>query len=210
MRPAPGAPANTRVTLTWPTGAAIKQWLQVTVKANGNTGLTVPDVFYFGNAVGESGNVVGDYSVSITDEIIARNNPVSINPGTTVLNRFDYNRDGTVSVVDQILARNNITTGATKLQQIIVPNALSGSGLVAQGLDESSDIARGLAASSPVSSSSTASGASSTASTSSSSRLQPQALSAAYGEGESLLGKRRTAPAANVDNELLELLASGK
>ena len=85
MRPVPGGPAaNTRVTLIWPTGAAIKQWLQVTVKANGNTGLTMPDVFYFGNAVGESGNVAGDYSVSITDEIIARNNPVSINPGTTV------------------------------------------------------------------------------------------------------------------------------
>jgi hypothetical protein len=211
MRPVPGGPAGTtRVTLIWPTGAAIKQWLQVAVKANGNTGLTVPDVFYFGNAVGESGNVVGDYSVSITDEIIARNNPVSINPGTTVLNRFDYNRDGTVSVVDQILARNNITTGATKLQQIIVPSALSGSGLVAQGLDESSDIARGLAASSLVSSSGTASASSSGGSTSSSSRLQPRALSAAYGEGESLLGKRRTAPAASVDNELLELLASGK
>src|SRR4029450_251672 len=101
VRPAPGAPGSTRVTLIWPTGAAIKQWLQVTVKANGNTGLAVPDVFYFGNAVGESGNVAGDYSVSITDEIIARNNPVSINPGTTVTNRFDYNRDGTVSVVDQ-------------------------------------------------------------------------------------------------------------
>jgi hypothetical protein len=154
--------------------------------------------------------VTGDYSVSITDEILARNNPVSINPGTTVLNRFDYNRDGTVSVVDQILARNNITTGATKLQQIIVPSALSGSGLVAQGLDESSEIAQRLSASSLVSSSSTASASNSGSTTSSSSRLQPQALSAAYGEGESLLRKRRNAPAANVDNELLELLYAGR
>jgi hypothetical protein len=134
VRPNGGNDNSSRVTLIWPTGAAIKQWLQVTLKANDNTGLTTPDVFYFGNAVGESGNVTGDYSVSITDEIIARNNPVSINPGTTVINRFDYNRDGTVSVVDQILARNNITTGATKLKQITVPAALQGRGLSAQGL----------------------------------------------------------------------------
>jgi len=198
-----------RVTLTWPDGAAVRQWLQVTVKANARTGLATPDVFYFGNAVGESGNVAGDYSVSITDELLARNNPVGIIPGTTVINRFDYNRDGTVSVVDQLLSRNNITTVATRLRQITVPSALSGSGLVAQGLDDS-DIARGLAASSLVAASSTASGSSSGNSTSSSARLQPPALSAAYGEAESLLGKRRTAPAANVDSELLELLSTNR
>jgi hypothetical protein len=206
VRPITGA---NRVTLIWPTGAAIKQWLQVTVKANTNTGLAIPDVFYFGNAVGESGNVVGDYSVSITDEIIARNNPVSINPGTTVLNRFDYNRDGTVSVVDQILARNNITTGATKLKQIIVPPLppLQAGGLSAQGLSDSSEIARGLAVSSLSGSSNTAVANTSAIATATASRLQPQALSAAYAEGESLLGKRRPTAAANVDNELLELLA---
>ena len=106
-----GVGGSSRVTLIWPTGTgAIKQWLQVTVKANANTGLATPDVFYFGNAVGESGNVPGDYSVSLSDELLARNNPVSIVPGTTVTNKFDFNRDGTVSVIDQLLSRNNITT----------------------------------------------------------------------------------------------------
>src|SRR5205085_6933580 len=93
-----------------------------------------PDVFYFGNAVGESGNVPGDYSVSLSDELLARNNPVSIVPGTTVTNKFDFNRDGTVSVIDQLLSRNNITTAVTKLKQITVPAALQASGLTAQAI----------------------------------------------------------------------------
>src|SRR4029078_10980329 len=138
---------SSRVTLIWPSGTgAIKQWLQVTVKANGNTGLTRPDGFYFCNAVGESGNVPGDYSVSLSDELLARNNPVSIVPGATVTNKFDYNRDGTVSVIDQLLARNNITTALSKLKQITFPAVLQASGLTAQGLSDSAgDIARGLA-----------------------------------------------------------------
>ena len=122
MRPGAGVGGSSRVTLIWPSGTgAIKQWLQVTVKANANTGLATPDVFYFGNAVGESGNVPGDYSVSLSDELLARNNPVSIVPGTTVTNKFDFNRDGTVSVIDQLLSRNNITTAVSKLKQITVP-----------------------------------------------------------------------------------------
>src|SRR5205085_9622619 len=111
-----------------------------------------PDVFYFGNAVGESGNVPGDYSVSLSDELLARNNPVSIVPGTTVTNKFDFNRDGTVSVIDQLLSRNNITTAVSKLKQITVPSALSGSGLMAQGLFATS------AASGPLASPARASG----------------------------------------------------
>ena len=50
------------------------------MKANANTGLLAPDVFYFGNAVGESENVPGDYSVSLADGLIARNNAVALSP----------------------------------------------------------------------------------------------------------------------------------
>src|SRR6185503_16246277 len=42
-----------RVTLSWPRGSVRNTWLQVTVKANGNTGLPSPDVFYFGSLVGD-------------------------------------------------------------------------------------------------------------------------------------------------------------
>ncbi len=196
VRPGAGVGGSSRVTLIWPSGAgAIRQWLQVTVKANANTGLANPDVFYFGNAVGESGNVVGDYSVSITDELLARNNPVSVIPGTTVINRFDYNRDGTVSVIDQLLSRNNLTTVGTKLQQVTVPSALFGSGLVAQGFvagndgDSSGDIARGLAASSLGSSTEALTiVAGSASSPAMRQRLQPQALSAFPAQWDPKLG----------------------
>jgi hypothetical protein len=134
-RPGAGVGGSNRVTLIWPSGTgAIKQWLQVTMKANSSTGLALPDVFYFGNAVGESGNVPGDYSVSLSDELLARNNPVSIVPGTTVINKFDYNRDGTVSVIDQLIARNNLTTAATMLRLIHAPALAAASALSPSGL----------------------------------------------------------------------------
>jgi hypothetical protein len=136
VRPGAGMNNSSRVTLIWPTGAAIRQWLQVTIAANGATGLAVPDVFYFGNAVAEAGNVSDDFSVSVTDELLARNNPVSVVPGAIITNRFDYNRDGTVSVIDQLLSRNNLTTTNIKLQQITVPGALQAGGLSAQGLSD--------------------------------------------------------------------------
>jgi hypothetical protein len=220
IRAGAGVGGSSRVTLIWPSGAIIKQWLQVTVKANGNTGLATPDVFYYGNAMTESGNGP-DFRVTVSDEVAARNNPYSAaaNGGVPapVTNKWDYNRDGNVSVTDQTQARANQTTVVQRLQIITVPSALSGSGLVAQGLDDagsdsvSAEIARGLAASSLTGSSSgaAASSQSSGGSSSSAGRLQAQALSAAYAEGESLAGKRRLAAAADeVDNDLLELLSS--
>lgn len=51
-----------RVTVIWPGydpndlahPAVAKQWLEVTILATKNTGLSQPEVFYFGNAIGES------------------------------------------------------------------------------------------------------------------------------------------------------------
>ncbi|MDP6634507.1 MAG: hypothetical protein QGG42_06395, partial [Phycisphaerae bacterium] len=43
-----------RVTLVWPDGAIANQWVEVTVLATADTGLAAADVFYFGNAVGET------------------------------------------------------------------------------------------------------------------------------------------------------------
>ena len=60
------------MTLIWPDEAIKKQWLQVTVKATAATGLSSPDVFYFGNAIGESGNSATSAQVSAVDEIAAQ------------------------------------------------------------------------------------------------------------------------------------------
>jgi hypothetical protein len=56
VRPGMGENGSYRVTLIWAGGAIENQWLQVAVLATPNTGLSQPDVFYFGNAVGEAGN----------------------------------------------------------------------------------------------------------------------------------------------------------
>lgn len=56
-----------RITLTRPDGTVTGEYLQVVVVANANTGLAEADVFYFGNAIGESGNFIADAIVNITD-----------------------------------------------------------------------------------------------------------------------------------------------
>src|SRR5262249_11305251 len=50
VRPIGGSTSN-RVELTWADGAIKKQWLQVTMLGNTDTGLLTDDVFYFGNAI---------------------------------------------------------------------------------------------------------------------------------------------------------------
>ena len=49
-----------RVEIIWADGAIENEWVQVTVLADADTGLAAPDVFYFGNAIGDSGNKLGN------------------------------------------------------------------------------------------------------------------------------------------------------
>jgi len=87
VRHGEGAIGSDRVTILWPnyntanpdptTQAVAKQWLQVTVLDTSNTGLTEPDVFYFGNVVGDSG--LGNFGswalVNAVDAGAVRDNP---------------------------------------------------------------------------------------------------------------------------------------
>jgi hypothetical protein len=116
-----------RVTLIWPDGAIQKQWLQVTVLGGGSIGLAAPDVFYFGNAIGETGinNAPGYANVGATDEIGARNNPKTLFPASNQASIgfiYDFNRDKQVNPADQLIARSSATVaGAGALQLISVP-----------------------------------------------------------------------------------------
>ena len=62
VRAGAGVDGADRVTLIWPDGTLKGTapnwafWLEITVQADAVTGLTAPDVFYFGNSPGESGN----------------------------------------------------------------------------------------------------------------------------------------------------------
>src|SRR5206468_4527690 len=60
VRPGAGALGSDRVTLIWPDGALRNSWLRLTVKANGRTRLAAPDVFYFGNLIGDTGGAAGE------------------------------------------------------------------------------------------------------------------------------------------------------
>ena len=118
-----GVGGSDRVTIVWPDGAVKKQWLQVTVRATASTGLPADDVFYFGNAVGESGNSTVNARVTPADELWARRNRRGAANPAPVTFRFDYNRDRVVNVADQLIARRNQTTAFSSLRLITAPAA---------------------------------------------------------------------------------------
>ena len=99
-----GAAGADRVVLTWPDGALRNTWLQVTGPAGARTGLDRPDVFYFGNLVGETGN--GRARVDVLDVAQARANVGSRQPAAVA--RFDFDRNGRIDLVDVFIARSNV------------------------------------------------------------------------------------------------------
>src|SRR4029078_1072175 len=107
VRGGAGASGSDRVEIIWNTGAPIKQWLNVIMLANADTGLPQKtgypvgqaDSFFFGSAPGNSG--LGDTAinatVNATDEIGARNNPANLAANIPVTNIYDYERNAQVN-----------------------------------------------------------------------------------------------------------------
>ncbi|MBN2474798.1 MAG: lamin tail domain-containing protein [Pirellulales bacterium] len=121
VRPGDGVGSSDRITLLWNDQAVAKQWLQVTVLATSNTGLADPDVFYFGNAVGEAGNSTADAKVNASDMLLARNNPRTFLNPAPIDFPYDYNRDARVNATDMLIARNNPTHFLNALRLITIP-----------------------------------------------------------------------------------------
>lgn len=107
VRAGAGTAGADRITIDWPDGAIQNQWLQVTVKAEAKTGLANPDVFYFGNAVGETGDSPSDAQVTMADLTGITTHPRSIFSPATIVDHYDINRDRSVNANDAILARQN-------------------------------------------------------------------------------------------------------
>src|SRR5207253_10262387 len=99
-----------------------KQWLQVTLKADATTGLAKNDVFYFGNAIGESGDSTLNANVNATDELNARANQRNFLNPAPIDFKYDYNRDGLVNATDQLIARGNQTNFLSALKLITAPS----------------------------------------------------------------------------------------
>ena len=103
--PEPEAPA--RVHITWADGAITNKWLQVTSLANANTGLRAPDVFYFGNLPGETGDQPFRLvTVTQRDELLVRRALRARGAGIT--SHYDFDRDGDVDSMDVLVVRRNI------------------------------------------------------------------------------------------------------
>jgi fibronectin type 3 domain-containing protein len=113
VRRGSGTGGSDRVTITWGDGTITNEWLKVTVNATAATGLTSPDVFYFGNLMGEAN---GNGQVTVAD--IAMTKSQSGQSGLDPTSPTDFNRSGFVSVADIALCKSN--SGAI-LAQISAP-----------------------------------------------------------------------------------------
>jgi ELWxxDGT repeat protein len=105
VRRGAGAGGSDRVTLTWPDETIRNTWAQVTVLATPATGLAAPDVFYFGNLVGDTGP--GALTVDGVDWARALSALATPNP-TARGGNLDINRDRVVDNRDAALVRRNL------------------------------------------------------------------------------------------------------
>jgi hypothetical protein len=110
VRRGAGTGGSDRVTLLWPdfntptdppTLAVGNGWLTVTVKANAHTGLAAPDVFSFGNLIGDAD---GTLRVNALD-LAAVRRALSTAPITSPT---DFNRDGRTNALDLATVKRNL------------------------------------------------------------------------------------------------------
>ncbi len=124
VRQGAGVEGRDRVTIVFPDHAIQKTWLEVTLFADPwgqHLGLWQDEVFYFGNAIGETGNSTGNTNVDATDELAARNNQRHFLHPATVTDRHDFNRDARVDATDELIARAHQTTFQTRLTLLSIP-----------------------------------------------------------------------------------------
>jgi hypothetical protein len=134
VRTGAGVSGTDRVTLIWSNNAIQKQWLEVTVLPTANTGLPTPDIFYFGHAIGESGNSTNDAKVDPADELGARAHPRNALDPAPIDDPYDYNRDKRVDPGDELIARANQTSALNALKLIDL-SALGGASFDASGAE---------------------------------------------------------------------------
>jgi hypothetical protein len=127
VRSGAGVGGSDRVTILWADNAIQNTWLQITVLSDTATGLAANDVFYFGNAVGETGNSTTDAVVDGSDFSGVRDHPRNFLNRSPVTYAYDINRDSFVDGTDLVLARDNTTTVLNALKLITVPGGTGSS-----------------------------------------------------------------------------------
>lgn len=127
VRTGAGQGGSDRVTLIFADNAIQKTWLQVTVLANANTGLAAEDVFYFGNAVGETGNDLSQNPAATFAAVNALDSSLVVNnfsglATVPITSHYDIDRSGRVNATDASITINN-PSGLARLRIITVPPA---------------------------------------------------------------------------------------
>jgi hypothetical protein len=105
VRRGAGAGGADRVALTWPDNSIRNEWVQVTVKATADTGLSSPDVFYFGNLGGETGDATTTAIVTASDLSRTRAKLGTIVPADSP---FDHRHDRHVNAAAVAAVRENL------------------------------------------------------------------------------------------------------
>lgn len=117
-----GVNGSDRVVFTWDDTSAVKNgWLQITVNTGTPTGLLQRETFYFGSAVGETGDSLGSTRVNSNDYILARRNLHSLLDPAAIDDAFDINRDQRVDGSDLTLIRRNYTNFQTDVPLVTAP-----------------------------------------------------------------------------------------
>jgi hypothetical protein len=101
------------VSIIFADNAIRNSWLRVRMLPTPRTGLSAPDVFYVGNAVGETGNRAVDTVVNALDVSRVRSNLFATS--VPIGSAFDMNRDGRVNATDLLLTRSGQSAPALPL-----------------------------------------------------------------------------------------------
>ena len=128
VRDGEGVNGSDRVTIIWDNFTILNKWLEVTVLNTVDTAIDDSYVFYFGNAIGETGNnqnVPADAQVTIDDMMAVRANVLAPTQSAQLNNVYDFNRDTRVNLFDFLIARNNPTDITSALELISVPSPAS-------------------------------------------------------------------------------------
>lgn len=107
-----------RVIIVWADNLIANRWLRITVKANSNTGLSTPEVYYLGHLLGETtGLSDGVYTVAFADITSIRS---SVGQSVDAGNAADIDKNGTVAFADISVMRSNV---GAQLSNITIPAA---------------------------------------------------------------------------------------
>jgi hypothetical protein len=106
-----------RIIIEWADNQIENRWLRITMKANANTGLLRPRVYFVGHLKGETtGNVSGGlYTVLVADILQVRS---SLTYSVSADSVLDIDKTGVILVNDILEVRANLTR---QLRNIIVP-----------------------------------------------------------------------------------------